>query len=453
MFYDEQMLVSRTSQWAIGGFALLSLISLIVTVWIQNDFNREQELVKQITEHLPPDDLPEVKELGVELKLQSRLSILLIVNIIASAVALTMLVRAYVSSERSLRKVQVLATDILASLDQGIITTDRDASILSINPRGKEILNLTNDEVDIALKDLPQEHQPLDEICRKVLKQQENVRDRDYLVQQSGHVRTLRAGCSLLRDHDQRNLGTVLHVRDVTEKTLMEQRLRRMERFMGLGSLAAGLQHEIKNPLSALSLHVQLLKEALEEEDISSARQESLDVLNTEIRRIVGVLEGFRDFASIAKLNRSDVDISSLLEKLVRLIEPQAVQQNVRIETLLPKGDAPHLMVDSIRIEQVVLNLIVNALASMPQGGVLSIQLVEEPDSVAIRVVDTGCGIPEDLRDKVFDPYFTTRSTGTGMGLALSEKIVRQHGGNIDFQTSPGETAFIVTLPRNNEIS
>lgn len=449
MFHADQSQQIRASKWAIGVLALLSLMALIVTAWILTDFSREQEIVREITGHLPASDLPEANELAGELRLQSRLSVVLILNIIASGVALTLLVRAYISSERSLREARVLATDILASIDQGIITTDLNASILSINPRGRELLSRMDNGIGIALNELPQDHATLNEICRHVLENQDHVRDRDYVASYSGHSRNLRAGCSLLQDHTQRQIGTVIHVRDVTEKALMEQRLRRMERYMGLGSLAAGLQHEIKNPLSALSLHVQLLSEALQEKDSPPAIQEILDVLNVETRRITGVLEGFRDFASVAELNRTDVDVSQLIKKLVRLIEPQAKQQKIRIETDVQEDIQTRLPIDSIRIEQVLLNLAVNAMMAMQEGGLLSIRLKVAAETVEVAVGDTGCGIPEDLRDKVFDPYFTTRSTGTGMGLALSEKIVRQHDGTIEFRTGPEGTVFTVSLPRN----
>lgn len=375
--------------------------------------------------------------------------LLLILNIVASAMALTLLARAYKSSERSLREVKVLAADILASIDQGIITTDRNAGIVSINPRGLEILNRTKQGIGIPLENLSPEHATLDEICRHVLGEENNVRDQDYTIMQNGNLRNLRAGCSLLQDENQRQLGTVIHVRDVTEKTLMEQRLRRMERYMGLGSLAAGLQHEIKNPLSALSLHVQLLSEAMQDQS-TSAIHEMLDVLNAETRRITGVLEGFRDFASVAELNRTDVRISDLIDELVRLIEPQAKQNQIQLKTEQPDADTTGLLVDRVRIEQVVLNLVVNAMAAMADGGVLTMRLKQTADTVKIEVADTGSGIPEDLRDKILDPYFTTRSTGTGMGLAISEKIIRQHDGHIDFTTGPDGTTFTVALPRND---
>jgi len=220
-----------------------------------------------------------------------------------------------------------------------------------------------------------------------------------------------------------------------------------MERYMGLGSLAVGLQHEIKNPLSALSLHVQLLKEALRGEPDAKTVDESLNVLSTEVRRIAGVLEGFRDFASVAKLNLARVDLKELINKLVKFADPQARNLNILLETDLPDVEVRNLLLDSVRIEQVLLNLLLNAFAAMPDGGTVTLRLQEMAYSVAIAVADSGCGIPDDFRDKVFDPYFTTRPTGTGMGLALCEKIVRQHDGTIEFTSSANGTTFVVTLP------
>lgn len=447
MFEEDRPQPGLGSKWTIGCRALLSLMALIVTIWILADVHHEQEIVEELIRHLPDSDLAEANQLAGGLRLQSRLAVLLILNIVASCVALVMLVRAYISSERSLRKVRVLATDILASLDHGVITTDSQAAILSINPRGRELLHQPDNGIGVALTDLPDEHRTLDELCRVVLQQQLTVSDFDYVIHRHGNIRNMQAGCSLLRDHDQRQIGTVIHVRDVTEKTLMEQRLLRMERYMGLGSLAVGLQHEIKNPLSALSLHVQLLKEALRGEPDAKTVDESLNVLSTEVRRIAGVLEGFRDFASVAKLNLARVDLKELINKLVKFADPQARNLNILLETDLPDVEVRNLLLDSVRIEQVLLNLLLNAFAAMPDGGTVTLRLQEMADSVAIAVADSGCGIPDDFRDKVFDPYFTTRPTGTGMGLALCEKIVRQHDGTIEFTSSANGTTFVVTLP------
>lgn len=257
---------------------------------------------------------------------------------------------------------------------------------------------------------------------------------------------TLRAGCTMLKDRNDAEIGIVIHVRDVTERVLMEERMRRMERYMGLGTLAAGLQHEIKNPLSALSLHVQLLSERLKNE-ASDDVHEMLDVLNTEVQRIGDVLDGFRNYASIHELGREPVFVSSLIEKLIRLLRPEAEQRKVHLEFDNPTKEKGTIQADSARLEQVLLNLALNAFAAMPDGGTLRFSLSKHDGKLKIDINDTGQGISREIQSQVFDPYFTTRREGTGMGLAHCDKIVRQHNGSIDFQTSATGTTFTIQLP------
>lgn len=453
MFHPGDSRYNRRSQFAIAILGALSLMGLIVTAWIQRDFRREQEIVEHLSGHLPGSDRAEVSELAGGLRMQSRLSVLLILNIVASATAVVLLFRAYLTSERSLRDVKVLATDVLASINEGIVTTDREARILSINPVGTTLLGGDSRLLHRSLKDLPQDHRSLYTMCLDVVTHDSTVGTTDYTATVNGHKHVLHADCSLLCDQGQQEIGTVINIRDVTEKSLMEQRLRRMERYMGLGSLAAGLQHEIKNPLSALALHVQLLVEHLEEECPSPAVVEILDVLTAETRRVNDVLDGFRDFASINDLNRSHVDLREVIQRLARFVDPQAASKNIQVEVNVDDTVPKAIAIDAVRVEQTLLNLVLNALESMPDGGRVSIRAHFCDQAVRIEIRDTGNGIPEELQDKVFDPYFTTRSEGTGMGLAICEKIVRQHGGNIEFETGRAGTTFTVTLPVEHEES
>jgi two-component system nitrogen regulation sensor histidine kinase GlnL len=438
------------------GLALLSLLSLVVTTWIFLTVRREQAIVSQITKHLPASDLVVAQELSGELNLQRGLLFLLVLNVVATAVALVFVVRAYLSSEQSLADVKVLSSDILASMDAGVITTDKNGVLTSINPSGRAIVDLPDDNVALSssglnrpssITDLGDEHALLAEICEESRRFDHPIRDRDYSVHRDGQVQTLRAGCTRLHNRAGEQIGMVIHVRDVTQKTLMEERLRRMERYMGLGSLAAGLQHEIKNPLSALSLHIQLLCERFAQETDDAEISESLDILNCEVKRIGSVLDGFRNYASISDIGRSPVDVSLLIEKLVRLLRPQAEKQKVTIKVQPSRELLGLIQADSVRLEQVFLNLALNAIAAMPSGGTLRFEISGETSGVRVDISDTGHGIPEEIQSQVFDPYFTTRGDGTGMGLALCDKIIRQHNGNLEFKTAPTGTTFTVQLP------
>ncbi|QDS96565.1 Sporulation kinase E [Roseimaritima multifibrata] len=460
--FDVQNGRKQRGRWLAAALTVLSLTSLGGTIWIIHDVQRDQQIVRQIVSHLPESDLEAVEELADDLELDNALVVLLGLNIIGTAIASALLLRGYFSSQQSLRDVKVLATDILASMDAGVLTTDLHGRITSMNPSGQNLIGKTPvgdtmfgrtlvDSLDrgqeLRLSEIGEEHQLLNSICEEVLRTDKVIRDRDYCVNDNGYERTLRAGCSLLQNHRQEKLGTVVHVRDVTERARIEERLRRMERYMGLGSLAAGLQHEIKNPLSALSLHVQLLQERLEGEGADEDVTEMLDILSTEVQRITAVVDGFRSYASMSQLGRSPADVTMLIERLVRLLRPQAAQQNIKLNVELPQELLGLIEIDTVRLEQVFLNLALNAMAAMPSGGRLLFRLRREDDWVRVDVVDTGAGIPDEIHDQIFDPYFTTRNDGTGMGLALCDKIVRQHDGHLHFQSSSEGTEFSVFLP------
>ncbi|MCA9057981.1 MAG: PAS domain-containing sensor histidine kinase, partial [Planctomycetaceae bacterium] len=352
MFNVHQGRLSRGILLFAVCLAILSLMALIVTVMILFDVNEEQEVLSQLIRHLPQGDLDEAMELSGELRLHGRLSILLILNAIGTAFAITMVLRGYLTTQQSLRDVKVLAADILASMDAGVITTDPTGRITSINPRGRELINHGDDCVGRVLTDFTAEHALLADICSEVSSLHNCVRDRDYCVEQENHQLTLRAGCTLLKNQRDEEMGTVIHVRDVTQKALLEERLRRMERYMGLGSLAAGLQHEIKNPLSALSLHLQLLQERLLAEDTRPETVETLNILQTEVTRISRVLDGFRNYASLRELGWSPVDVGALVEKLVQLLRPQARNQKVELAIEVPGSVRGAVQADSVQLEQ-----------------------------------------------------------------------------------------------------
>lgn len=453
MFDIHEQRNGRSIRLLAWGMAVLSVISMAVVIVINIDVGREQEIVAEIVKHLPESDMDDVAELSDDLWLHEWLGVLLVLNVVGTAIALALVVRGYLQSEQSLRDVKVLASDILACLDAAVITTDRSGNITSINVGAKKMIGLNEESVGQSLAQLAPDHALLQEVCAEVNANHQTVRDQDYCVTLQGHKQTLRTSCTILRNQRQDEIGTVVYIRDVTQRTLLEERVRRMERYMGLGTLAAGLQHEIKNPLSALSLHIQLLQERLDQEEPQEDVQEMLDILRTEVTRITQVLDGFRNYASVKELGRSQVDVIGLVEKLLRLLNPQAESQGIRLVKNITENSTGTVLADSVQLEQVLLNLALNGMAAMPKGGTLTFGVDSLEDAVRILVTDTGHGIPEDFHAQLFDPYFTTRNDGTGMGLALCDKIIRQHGGSIDFRTGdkfegqPG-TEFTVLLPR-----
>ncbi len=430
---------------------MLSVAALTVTVWVMVDFLDEQRIVRELIRRLPADAAPEAENLLSELRWQFRLSTLVVLNSVGTGVAVLMLWRAYWTSQRSLRDVQVLAADVLNSMDQAVVTTDRTGIVTSANRQALHWLGMDEHPVDSRLADWCDVYD-LESLRLESTTAHPSRQTRQFVIRDEDGPRTFVASCHSLKDETSEQIGFVLQLRDETTRILMEDQMRRMEQFMGLGSLAAGLHHEIKNPLTALSLHVQLLEENVESGGNTDDTREMLGVIKTEVTRISGVLESFRDYASLDRLDPSPVKLADLLASIGRLVEPQALAARVTIEMDVAPG-IPSLKLDRLRIEQVLLNLMLNAIEAMPRGGRISVSAVSHANFVTIEIADGGRGVPQHIRQRIFDPYFTTKSTGTGLGLAFCEKVIRQHQGSLELKTielddnvSTGAT-FVIKLP------
>ena len=169
--------------------------------------------------------------------------------------------------------------------------------------------------------------------------------------------------------------------------------------------------------------------------------------MKSEVRRLNVTLDSFRNFASLERMNLKEVDVRESLEEVARLIRPQAARQGVRLDAVRAGGPLPRVVLDPEKIQQAVLNLMLNALEAMPEGGEMSLGVAAEAGGVRVEVRDSGPGIPPEIREHIFHPYVSTKDGGTGIGLAIAEKLVRQHRGQLDFRTGPGGTSFVITLP------
>jgi signal transduction histidine kinase len=327
------------------------------------------------------------------------------------------------------------------------VTTNRNGIITSINSTAIRLLEVDFECVGRPLASISPVEIPLVDVHREVVEGPSFVLDREVHMDRAGRMLCLRLSGHVLEDRDGEALGCVIHLREITDHVLLQERMRRMERFLSLATLASGLHHEIKNPLTALSIHIQLLEEQLAEGHDGPAVDEMVGVIKTEVCRLNGVLESFRSFAHLQHLSVEPTDALGILENAIRLIRPQAAQQQVRITLLHPDTELPRVPLDAEKFEQAVLNLVINALEAMPAGGTLSVSAAVVDGSFRVSVKDSGPGIPPDVQKSLFLPYFSTKTTGSGMGLALSEKLIAQHGGRIHYRTSPEGTTFDITVP------
>ncbi len=297
------------------------------------------------------------------------------------------------------------------------------------------------------MAELPAAGPELDELVHEAAGRDEPVWDRNLTIERDGLLIRLRADAQAIKEPDGRLGGCILLLRDLTRSLLVEERMRRMERITGLGDAATGLVHEIKNPLTALSIHIQLLEERMAEPAAPDGTAELIGVLKAETDRLNNALDGFWHYARIEGLAVQWADAMAILERVVQLIRPQAERQGVRVELRRPPAPPGDVPLDPEKFQQAVWNLAINALEAMPAGGELVLEAADDDGTFSVVVTDTGPGIPAEIREDIFKPYFSTKSHGTGLGLALTEKVVGQHRGGIACRTGPGGTSFRLAFP------
>jgi two-component system sensor histidine kinase HydH len=243
-------------------------------------------------------------------------------------------------------------------------------------------------------------------------------------------------------------VGEVMILRDLGEVRRLQDEVRRQENLAALGSLAAGVAHEIRNPLSAIKGLASFF--AAQFEDGSDA-QDAAGVMIQEVDRLNRAITELLDFARPTDLKPQSADLPALLDRSLKMIQQDAAAKNIRIELKINEGVCP-AMIDPDRLTQCLLNLYLNAIEAMEDGGVLAVDCCPEDGGLKITVSDTGRGIAPEHLSKIFDPYFTTKKTGTGLGLAIVHKIIEAQLGRIKVESTPGRgSSFSIRLPCHGE--
>lgn len=235
--------------------------------------------------------------------------------------------------------------------------------------------------------------------------------------------------------------------RHLAQVTALEGEVARRQRLATLGNMAAAVSHEVRNPLNAISMGLQRLRAEFRPTTEPADYDRVLELVGGEVRRLNALVEEFLTLARPPVLKPEPVRLGDLLEEVVGLIEPEARQTGVRIEQRIP-ADLPPLLADRDRLKQVVLNLARNALEAMPEGGTFRVEAGRAPHALTLRVADSGPGIPPETKDRIFEPYYTTKVKGLGLGLPIARQIVEAHGGTITVEpVAGGGTCFLLTLP------
>ena len=244
--------------------------------------------------------------------------------------------------------------------------------------------------------------------------------------------------------------ASLLRLRDAEGRRLVEDQLNLSSRLAAISRLTGGVAHEIKNPLNSIALRLELLRSRVLPE--MPEAQSELDVIAQEIVRLDRVVRTFLDFTRPVELQTEHLDLAALARRLLDLVRPEADLQGVAVETEGLDQSAP-VRGDSGLLQQALLNVLRNALEAMPSGGKLSVTLEKSGPDSELVIADTGPGIPAEVRDKVFHLYYTTKQSGTGIGLAMTYRAIQLHNGSIEIGGEPGSGAVVrIRLPLAAEV-
>ncbi len=353
---------------------------------------------------------------------------------------------------------------ILGSLTTGIVTLDLDGRVVTLNSAAELLAGLFAPEVAGRYCTEVFAHTPeVGDLLMETLASRRGMADTSLaLRRRNGTSLPVEMSTAPLRGVEGKELGVVGIFRDISHLRELEEQLRRSDRLAALGTLAAGLAHEIKNPLTSLRTFTRLAPRKFEEERF---RQIFEKVVPRELERINGIVERLLQLARPARLSFKPVRLPVLLERVLELYANEIEAKQVTVEREYAR-DLPPIQADSEQLYPALVNLVANALEAMDSGGRLTLRAGWSDDGdpflpsrrrvlhrrVKVEIEDTGAGISSTHADKVFNPFFTTKAGGTGLGLALAHKIIEDHGGSISFRSSPGVgTTFRVFLPLTPE--
>jgi two-component system sensor histidine kinase HydH len=361
---------------------------------------------------------------------------------------LIFVLQSYRATRASLSRIKAFSDNVVEHMPIGLIALDDQGRIAAFNNTAESVLQLSHRQVvgQDAETILPPElctELKCSEIQKEVIEKELDCTVGD------GKIVPLEIGASLLEDENRTSLGYVILFKDLTEVRSLRREIERSRRLASVGRLAAGVAHEIRNPLSSIKGFATYFKERYQD---SPQDQKTADIMISEIDRLNRVVGQLLEFARPVPVSPQPTSLKNLVADSVRLIEHQAAEKNITVKTLI-SAKINEGMVDPDRLNQILINLYLNAIESMEPGGQLDVKLTEKGDNrIGIDVSDTGCGIAGENIARIFDPYFTTKSTGTGLGLAIAHNIMEAMGGQIGVQSRPGQgTTFSLSIPNPDE--
>jgi PAS domain S-box-containing protein len=334
---------------------------------------------------------------------------------------------------------------VMAGMEDGLILFTREARAVMVSPSAEKFLGAPAGHfLGRRVNEIFPMGHPLHQVLQIEGDELSEIAAETDLQTIEGPRRV--SVCVQSIQEDGERMGALMTLRDLDSIESINTQLQVSERLAALGRITAGVAHEVKNPLNSMRLWLENLKESLPDETDNNAKQ-AVQVLDKEIDRLDAVVKRFLDFTRPMEVRLEATQLADILRDVVEVAQPQLRKAKVEVAQLLPI-DVPEVYVDRALLKQALLNLVLNALDAMPNGGKLHLVLSRRGEMAEISVGDTGKGIPVENRQKIFQLFFTTRPGGSGIGLASTFRIVQLHNGSIDFTSEVGRgTTFRIELP------
>ena len=353
----------------------------------------------------------------------------------------------YFVLDRSYKEIKTLTGNVFEAMHSAVVAVDENGRIVMLNRLAEELFGVSRDHAVRQDYDSVFPNDPC--LLKQAFEKKRTTREVETQFRTlSGEDKALIVGTSCLFDEEKRFKGAVAVIHDITELKKFEEEAKRAERLSALGNLAAGVAHEIRNPLNAISITAQRLKSEFVPQKDEDEYSSFTEIILNEIKRLDGIINQFLSLAKAHKLNLVPTNMSKFLNEVTNLAEVEANEKSIRITRSIDK--LPDMKIDRDEMKRAILNIMLNAVQATPSGGSLTVRsyLDDSQANVVIEITDSGAGIPKENLSKVFQPYFSTTEKGTGLGLSIAHRIISDHKGKIEVKSQRGKgTTFTIKLP------
>lgn len=336
---------------------------------------------------------------------------------------------------------------IMGNLEDGLMLFTQDARVVLVSASAESFVGRERSQIlGCGVTDIFARNTRLGRTVLEAFDQHRPIEQREVAGENG---RRVQVSLDFIEEGGQR-IGALLTMRDAESVRKISDEIELSRRLAAIGRLTSGVAHEVRNPINAIMVHLEVLREKIKQIDPESRRH--MDVIGSEIQRLDRVVQTLVDFTRPVELRLGDTDLRRIVEDVSLLAAPEAGRLGVTVGCQLP-AEALLVKADADLVKQAVLNIALNGVQAMPEGGALSLAARRKDDAIEIEVRDQGPGIPPEIRDKIFKLYYTTKKSGTGIGLAMSYRVMQLHNGSVEFESEPGQgTVFRLRFPASEQL-